>query len=102
MAHQRIKQENERRNVFLRYLGEVAKAVSEINETNRDDLYQRLVRVAKSKTGEADTKMDDRGRRVEEEDEERFGDNVLIVDPADPEEELLARAREGDAQGRLF
>ena len=98
----KVKQENERRNVFLRYLGEVAKAVSEINETNRDDLYQRLVRVAKSKTGEADTRMDDRGRRVEEEDEERFGDNVLIVDPADPEEELLARAREGDAQGRLF
>jgi DNA topoisomerase-6 subunit B len=98
----KVKQENERRNVFLRYLGEVAKAVSEINETNRDELYQRLVRVAKSKTGEADTKMDDRGRRVEEEDEERFGENVLIVDPADPEEELLARAREGDAQGRLF
>ncbi len=34
--------------------------------------------------------------------EERFGENVLIVGPADPEEELLARAREGDAQGRLF
>jgi DNA topoisomerase-6 subunit B len=75
----RVKQEGERRNIFLRYLGEVATAVSEINGANRDSLYQRLLQVAKRKTAEADTKLDERGRRVEEA-ENGFGDNVLIVD----------------------
>jgi DNA topoisomerase-6 subunit B len=97
----KVKQEGERRNVFLRYLGEVATAVSEINSGNRDELYKRLVSVAKSKTTEADTKMDDRGRKIEE-DDESFGSNVLIVDPSEVEEELLAQTREGDPQGRLF
>jgi DNA topoisomerase-6 subunit B len=97
----KVKQEGERRNVFLRYLGEVATAVSELNRANRDELYKRLVRVAKRKTSEADTRLDDRGRRIEE-DEESFGSNVLIVDPEDPEEELLARTRAGDPQARLF
>jgi DNA topoisomerase-6 subunit B len=97
----KVKQEGQRRNVFLRYLGEVATAVSEINRGNRDELYKRLVSVAKSKTTEADTKLDDRGRRIEE-DDESFGNNVLIVDPNDPEEELLAKTREADPQRRLF
>ena len=33
----RVKQEGERRNIFLRYLGEVATAVSEINAADRED-----------------------------------------------------------------
>jgi len=74
----RVKQEGERRNVFLRYLGEVAAAVSDINGTNRDALYEQLLHVAKRKTAEVDVKFDDRGRRVEESMD--FGDNVLIVD----------------------
>ena len=86
---------------YLRYLGEVATAVSDLNRTNRDELYKRLVRVAKRKTSEADTRLDDRGRRIDE-DEESFGSNVMIVDPEDPEEELLARSRAGDPQARLF
>jgi DNA topoisomerase-6 subunit B len=74
----RVKQEGERRSIFLRYLGEVATAVAKINGTNRDKLYEQLLAVAKRKTVEADTKLDDRGRRIEE-DEEGYGDHVLIV-----------------------
>jgi DNA topoisomerase-6 subunit B len=81
----RVKHEGERRNVFLRYLGEVADAVSSVNQTDRDELYNRLLRVAKQKTTEADVKLDDRGRPVED-DPQDFGDNVLIVDPAAPAE----------------
>jgi DNA topoisomerase-6 subunit B len=78
----RVKQEGDRRNTFLRYLGEVATAVSEINKADRDELYERLVKVAKKKTAEADMQLDDRGRPiVEEEQEEDFGDNVLIIKP---------------------
>lgn len=74
-----IKQEGERRSIFLRYLGEVATAVSDINGANRQKLYDQLLKVAQRKTREADTKLDKRGKRVEEKDE-LYGDNVLIVD----------------------
>jgi len=79
-----VKQEGERRSVFLRYLGEVANAVGVIKdlpEKTRKDLYEKLLHVAKRKTAEADNKFDDRGRKVEE-GEEDLGDNVLIVEQA--------------------
>jgi DNA topoisomerase-6 subunit B len=78
-ARNRVKQEGERRSIFLRYLGEVASAVSEINGADRDGLYEKLLHVAKKKTAEADAKFDDRGRKVKREEAEEFGDNVLIV-----------------------
>jgi DNA topoisomerase-6 subunit B len=78
----KVKQEGERRSVFLRYLGEVATACSVIHEKlDRDELYQKLLHVAKRKTVEADTKLDDRGKKIEEGDGE-FGENVLIVEQA--------------------
>ena len=79
----RVRQEGERRNIFLRYLGEVATAVSEINGVDRGGLYEDLVSVARKRTAEADTKFDDRGRRIDPEAAE-FGDNVLIVKDDDP------------------
>ena len=75
-------QEGERREIFLRYLGEVATAVAAIKDYGdrpRNELYSRLVDVAKRKTAVADTHIDDRGRKVEQAEED-FGDNVMIVD----------------------
>jgi len=84
---QKVKQEGERRSVFLRYLGEVANACAAIdNKLDRDALYERLLHVAKRKTAEADTKLDDRGKKVQAADEEDFGENVLIVEPAETTE----------------
>ena len=80
----RVKHEGERRTLFLRYLGEVATAVSHINRADRDRLYQQLLDVATKKTAEADVELDDRGRPLEEGLAE-FGDNVLIVAPAEGE-----------------
>jgi DNA topoisomerase-6 subunit B len=103
---QKVKQEGERRSVFLRYLGEVAKAVSAINGADSEQLYEKLLRVAQRKTAEADVQLDDRGRKVES---DVFGDNVLIVEPAEVDaEQLLAAARStadtngNDPQKRLF
>jgi DNA topoisomerase VI subunit B len=79
----RVKHEGERRNLFLRYIGEVATAVSRINSADRDKLYHQLLDVAKKRTAEADMQLDDRGRAIEE-DAEDFGDNVLIVEPSQP------------------
>ncbi len=78
----RVAQEGERREIFLRYLGEVAGAVSAIkgyDEISKKKLYNELLEVAKRKTAVADTQLDDRGKKVEAAAEE-FGENVLIVD----------------------
>jgi DNA topoisomerase-6 subunit B len=85
---QKVKQEGERRSVFLRYLGEVAGAVGviqDLDDKKVKSLYEKLLHVAKRKTAEADTKLDDRGKKVEE-GEEEFGENVLIVEQAEPTE----------------
>ncbi|MBX3414858.1 MAG: DNA topoisomerase VI subunit B [Pirellulales bacterium] len=79
----KVRQEGERRNVFLRYLGEVATAVSSINQTDPKALYDQLLKVAHSKTAEADTQLDDTGKPIIETEEDDFGENVLIVDPSE-------------------
>ena len=79
----RVKQQTDRREIFLRYLKEVSTAVSEINGAKQAELYDKLVRVAKRRTADADMKLDDRGRPIEDNPEEmNLGDNVLIVDPS--------------------
>jgi DNA topoisomerase-6 subunit B len=78
----RVRQEGERREVFLRYLGEVATAVASIKDYGdrpKKDLYERLLHVAKRKTAEADIRLDASGAKVESAAGE-FGENVLIVD----------------------
>jgi DNA topoisomerase-6 subunit B len=96
----RVKQEGERRNVFLRYLGEVATAVSDINGANRQKLYEQLLRVAKRKTAEADSQYDRHGKKVDPSQEE-YGKNVLIVDQ-DPEELLTEHLNPDNPQQELF
>jgi DNA topoisomerase VI subunit B len=83
----RVKQEGERREIFLRYLGEVAGAVASIKdygERPKKDLYHRLLNVAKRKTAEADIQLDASGSKVEQ--AEDFGENVLIVEEEHGEE----------------
>ena len=75
----RVAQEGQRRSIFLRYLKEVAGAVSTINGVDRDKLYEQLLSVAKKKTAEADVKLDDRGKPIVDEEELELGDNCIIV-----------------------
>jgi len=79
----KVKQQADRREIFMRYLKEVSKAVSDISGVKQAELYDKLVRVAKKHTAEADMKLDDRGRKIKEQPEElKLGENVLIVDPS--------------------
>jgi DNA topoisomerase-6 subunit B len=83
----KVRQEGERREIFLRYLGEVAGAVASIKdygERPKKDLYHRLLDVAKRKTAEADIQLDASGSKVEQ--AEDFGENVLIVEEEHGEE----------------
>jgi DNA topoisomerase-6 subunit B len=93
----KVKQEGERRNIFLRYLGEVATAVSTINSADRKKLYDQLLLVAKRKTATADVKLDQRGRVVEETNGELESDpSVLIID--EPHEFALRGAEQSNGQ----
>ena len=87
----RVRQEGERREIFLRYLGEVATAVSSIkgySEKSRKELYGQLLDVARRKTAVADTQLDDRGKKKIEPAVEDFGENVLIVDSEEHAEKI--------------
>ena len=75
----KVAQEGQRRTIFLRYLGEVATAVATINGGNRDKIYEELLLIAKKKTAEADVKLDESGKPIEEPEEMDLGDNVIIV-----------------------
>ena len=75
----KVAQEGQRRTIFLRYLGEVATSVATINGGNRDKIYEELLRVAKKKTAEADIKLDESGKPLEEPEELNLGNNVIIV-----------------------
>ena len=90
----RVAQEGQRRSIFLRYLGEVAAAVSQINGVDKEKLYEQLLAVAKKKTAEADMKLDDRGRPIEDEEELELGDNCIIVPQVIP-----GQAEPGAADG---
>ena len=57
-------------------------AIQELDDKKIKALYEKLLHVAKRKTAEADTKLDERGKKVEE-GEEEFGENVLIVEHAE-------------------
>ena len=96
-----IRQEGERRSVFLRYLGEVATAVNEISGASRQQVYDDLLRVAERKTKEADTKLDKHGKKVDENDQ-LYGDNVLIVDPVSPVDKTKQADGNGHVQQKLF
>jgi DNA topoisomerase-6 subunit B len=104
----RVAQEGQRRNIFLRYLGEVAGAVSQINGSDRAKLYEQLLAVAKRKTAEADVKLDDRGRPIqEEEDDLDLGENCIIVsqesvaeEASEPAEPLTKKKPRGRKRSR--
>ena len=93
----RVAQEGQRRSIFLRYLKEVAGAVSVINGVDREKLYEQLLAVAKKKTAEADVKLDDRGKPIVDEEELELGDNCIIVPQAVPG--LSGAAADSDAEG---
>ncbi len=79
---EKVKHEGERRSIFLRYLGEVATAVSAVNGCDRQRLYDSLVALAKIKTATADVKLGEDGKAIED-DELDFGENVIIVGDAE-------------------
>jgi DNA topoisomerase-6 subunit B len=65
---QAIAAQGNRRNVFLRYLKEVASAVASIQKSQPDPIYEDLLHVAKNKTAVADIKLDEFGKAIAQQD----------------------------------
>lgn len=98
----RVRQQGERRNIFLRYLKEVANAVAIMKHVDPDEVYRDLMEVAKRVTPEADLKLDEHGRPIfDQPSPEEFDGAVLIVNPEEPAAGPSSRT-DSSRQLRLF
>jgi DNA topoisomerase-6 subunit B len=61
---QRMRREGERRQVFERYIGEIARACADITDVDATKLYEALQTTAQRRTAEFDQLLDDEGRVV--------------------------------------
>ena len=80
----KMKRESERRDVFERYIGEIAQAVNAINQTDTRKLYEALLAQAKKRTAIADLELDDEGKAKKGEEDPGDQEGVIIVEPAAP------------------
>ncbi|MFG0327478.1 MAG: DNA topoisomerase VI subunit B [Phycisphaerales bacterium JB037] len=91
---QRMKREGQRRDIFERYIGEIARACAALTEVDAAELYEALKRQAQRRTEIADAELDDEGNFIKSaKNSSRNGgngrldddDGVLIVDsPSGP------------------
>jgi len=61
---QKMKRAGERRDIFKRYIGEVATACEKLTGEDAKNVYEHLLAVAERKTFEMDQKLDEEGRVV--------------------------------------
>lgn len=99
----KMKREAERRDVFERYIGEIAQAVSAINGTDAKKLYEALQAQARRHTAIADLQLDEDGKAIKD-DDPADQDGVIIVQGASKEEppsnEPESQARISSARGK--
>ncbi len=76
----RMRRESERRDVFERYIGEIAKALNAITGVEARKVYDALLEQARARTAVADQELDEDGKVVR--DEAPDDDGVVIVPEA--------------------
>jgi DNA topoisomerase VI subunit B len=79
----KMRREGERRDVFQKYIGEIAKACNSITGTDAKKLYEALLEQAKRKTAIADQQLDEDGKRIKDE-EPADQEGVIVVEAAGP------------------
>jgi DNA topoisomerase-6 subunit B len=97
----KMRREAERRDVFERYIGEVAKAINAITGEDAKKLYDALLAQARKRTAIADQKLDDEGKRIKDEDP-ADQEGVIIVEAAMPASLAPARdtAEDDESKGK--
>ncbi|MDX2148528.1 MAG: DNA topoisomerase VI subunit B [Planctomycetota bacterium] len=76
----KMRREAERRDVFQKYIGEIAKACNAITGVETERLYAALLEQAKQKTAIADAQLNEDGRVVKEDDELAQAEGVVVVE----------------------
>ena len=82
-----MKRDAEKRDVFERYIGEIARSCHALTGTDQDRLYKVLIQQAKRRTEIADAQLDQEGRFIAPSDNGRLDNDqsVLIIDRDKPE-----------------
>ena len=92
----RMARESERRSVFERYIGEISRCCNSIVGADTDKLYKALMKQAKRRTDEADSKLDDEGRVLDDNGRLGSDEGIIIVDDLqdlpDQEETLFGKS----------
>lgn len=89
----RMRREAERRNIFERYIGEIAQACEAITGAEAEAVYEALLKQAQRRTAEADQVLDDEGNVVDDGGRLKNDDDVVIVE----ERQSAIAAGGGDA-----
>jgi hypothetical protein len=74
-----MQREAARRDVFERYIGEIAKAINAINGTDTKKLYDILLAEAKRRTAVADAQLDEEGRTLKKDEHEDLKEDEGVV-----------------------
>jgi DNA topoisomerase-6 subunit B len=80
----KMRRETERRDVFQKYIGEIAKACGEITGDDQKKIFTQLLEMAKRKTAIADLQLDEDGKRIKEEEDPADQDGVIIIEAPVP------------------
>ncbi|HRJ50731.1 MAG TPA: DNA topoisomerase VI subunit B, partial [Phycisphaerales bacterium] len=80
----RMRREGERRDIFQKYIGEIAKAANAITGVDAARVHSALLELAKVKTAVADLQLDQDGRAVKEDPADQEGVIVLLPDGMPP------------------
>jgi DNA topoisomerase-6 subunit B len=76
---QKMQREAARRDVFERYIGEIAKAVNAINGTDTKKLYDALLKEARKRTAIADAQLDEEGKTIKQDEVEQLKQDEGVV-----------------------
>src|SRR4051812_37438580 len=76
---QKMQREAARRDVFERYIGEIAKAIHAINGTDAKKLYDVLLAEARKRTAIADAQLDEEGKTVRKDETEELKNDEGVV-----------------------
>jgi hypothetical protein len=102
---QKMRREGERRDVFERYIGEIAKALNAITGEDAREALRRAARAGAQEDARSPTSMlDEDGKVVKDEDDDFDEDGVIVVPESDRDRRRgAARAaglRRADGEGR--
>ena len=76
---QKMQKEAARRDVFERYIGEIAKAINAINGADAKKLYDALLKEARKRTAIADAQLDDEGKTIKKDETEELKNDEGVV-----------------------